>query len=245
MRGPLLPFITAQLCGLLLGAALSGWLQLPLFTTPWLMGTAAVIATALLQMRWWWFPINLLFPVVTTLLLGLAIPPLFYLVAFLLLLLVFRNGIHEQVPLYLSNRSTWEALDNLVSEQQSRSFIDLGSGLGGTALYLARHHPDCECHGVESAPLPYLIARLRQGLSGLPNIHFHYGDIWRQQLAAHDFIYAFLSPVPMTRLWDKVEKEGRPGTLFVSNSFPVPGQDEERLITLTDARQTRLHLWQR
>jgi hypothetical protein len=39
--------------------------------------------------------------------------------------------------------------------------IDIGSGLGGLVLDLARRRPDCEVSGIELAPLPWLASRLR------------------------------------------------------------------------------------
>jgi hypothetical protein len=52
-------------------------------------------------------------------------------------------------------------------------------------------------------------------------------------LAGQDVVYAFLSPAPMKQLWAKAQAEMTPGSLFVSNSFPVPGASRPRLSTWT------------
>jgi len=77
-------------------------------------------------------------------------------------------------------------------------------------------------------------------MAGLGNCEWRWGDLWRTELSAYDVVYAFLSPVPMAALWEKAQREMRPGTLFISNSFAVPDVAAEQVIEVDDARQTRL-----
>ncbi|MDP3440867.1 MAG: class I SAM-dependent methyltransferase, partial [Azonexus sp.] len=58
---------------------------------------------------------------------------------------------------------------------------------------------------------------------GRPNISWRWEDMWQVRLDDFDVVYAFLSPAPMPRLWEKIQAEMKPGSLFISNSFPVPG----------------------
>jgi hypothetical protein len=44
----------------------------------------------------------------------------------------------------------------------------------------------------------------------------------------------------MSRLWDKVRSEMKPGSLFVSNTFPVPGLGFDEEIELHDLSGSRL-----
>ena len=69
-------------------------------------------------------------------------------------------------------------------------------------------------------------------------------SLWKVELAEFDVAFAFLSPVPMTALWQKALAEMRPGTLFISSSFGVPGQTPDRVIKVDDSRQTQLLVWQ-
>ena len=48
----------------------------------------------------------------------------------------------------------------------------------------------------------------------------------------------------MERLFAKARKEMKPGSLFISNSFTVPGQNPQDLRELTDRRGTKLLIWQ-
>ena len=101
--------------------------------------------------------------------------------------------------------------------------------------------PGARLEGVEIAPLPALVAWLR--LRGIPQCRVRRADLWRLDLSQYDVVYAFLSPAPMAALWDKVRREMRPGTLFVSNSFPVPGVDPDRVLPLAGRGDRSLYVW--
>jgi len=127
-------------------------------------------------------------------------------------------------------------------------FIDLGSGLGGVLTHLARVRPDGHYSGVESAPLPFLWSWLRIKLGGYRNCKVHWGSIWDENLgvcdlAQYDVIFAYLSPVPMERLWRKARAEMRPGTLFISSTFSVPEQSPHETIQVDDLHHSELLIW--
>ena len=203
---------------------------------------AALFGLAL-RLPWWWLPINLLFPAALLYTLSLQLPPWLFLIAFSLLLLFNWNSARERVPLYLSNHKTWQGLNSLLPVKEQLQFIDLGSGLGGTLLYLARQHPHYRFYGIESSPLPFAISWLRLRLSKVENIELRFGDFWKENLGKYDVVYAFLSPDPMPRLYEKVQQEMRSGASLISNSFGVPQQPSNHSIQLADRRHTQLHCW--
>jgi hypothetical protein len=53
-------------------------------------------------------------------------------------------------------------------------------------------------------------------------------------------VYTFLSPAPMEELWEKVKNEMRPGSVFITNSFPVPVEADETIQISFGAREQRL-----
>ena len=53
----------------------------------------------------------------------------------------------------------------------------------------------------------------------------------------------YLSPEPMERLWEKVRAQMRPGSLFISNSFVVPGVKPDLTLPLTSSRVRSLYVW--
>ena len=97
--------------------------------------------------------------------------------------------------------------------------------------------------GVESAPIPYLIAWTRAKTSGLANVEIRFGNLFKIDLAPFDVAYAFLSPEPMPALWTNAKAELRQGALFISNSFEVPGVKPEVVKEVGDLRGTRLYIF--
>lgn len=202
-----------------------------------LQGACAAAVSHKLEAPRWWLAIHLAFLPLVMLASRLSIAPAWYLAGFALLLLVFWRTDKSRVPLYLSNASTATAVAALLPTTPCH-VIDLGCGNGGLLLRLARLRPDCEFLGIEHAPLPWLWARL--ATLGATNCRVRLGDFWRQNLGLFDVAYAFLSPAPMGRLWAKVADEMRPGSLLISNSFPVPGIEPAATVDVDDRRHTRL-----
>ncbi|PKO34017.1 MAG: SAM-dependent methyltransferase [Betaproteobacteria bacterium HGW-Betaproteobacteria-7] len=193
---------------------------------PWLetcvaIGGVAFLFATLSRQPWWWRLIHAGFMPLVWATHRLAIDPGWFLLAFLLLMLFYRGALSGQIPLYLSNRQTVAALDRLLERENAERFLDLGAGLGSTLIPLADAWPERQFTGVENAPATWLGSRLL-GV-GRPNLALHWGDLWRAPLAGQDVVYAFLSPAPMSELWLKAQAEMTPGSLFVSNSFPVSG----------------------
>ncbi len=204
---------------------------------------AAMAGIILFALPVWWLFINAVFPVALFASNSLALPGWSYLVAFFLCLAVFWNVSGERVPLYLSNRTTWQALDQLLGTQTGLVFLDVGSGIGGTLRYLAKANPQNTFIGVENAPGPYFISWFRQKLWPLENLDFHYGDFWQYDLSRFDMVYCFLSPEPMPHLFGKARQEMKSNALLISNSFSVPGYEPHQIIQLGDSRKTRLQIW--
>lgn len=207
-----------------------GWRAeiMPWRETSLAIGGVALVFATLSRQPWWWRIIHAGFMPLVWLTQTLAIDPGWFLLAFILLLLVYRGALSGQVPLYLSNRQTVAALAELLAERGPSRFLDLGSGIGSTTVPLADCLPDSQFTGYENAPLTWLVGRLL--CIGRPNVSWRWDDLWQARLGDYDVVYAFLSPAPMARLWDKVAAEMAPGSLFVSNSFPVPGVVPDRVI---------------
>jgi SAM-dependent methyltransferase len=134
-----------------------------------------------------------------------------------------------------------DAVAGLLPPERRVAAIDIGSGLGGLVLELARRRPESRFVGIELAPLPWLASRLRARLSRSA-AHFIRGDYEQLDFAQYDLVFAYLSPAAMDALWRKAGREMRPGSLLVSYEFPVQGQPSSRTL-VPQAGGPPLYVW--
>ncbi|MCC6916544.1 class I SAM-dependent methyltransferase [Nitrosomonas sp.] len=245
---PLLKKTFAILLGSVLTAYLMGMVlpwPITLLHAVWLQGLLAALASYyLFHLPVWWAAIHLLFfPGLLSAIVTLNLPAYWYLAGFITLMLFFGRIHHTRVPLFLSSREAVSTLAELLPKDCRFKLVDLGSGCGGLICKLARMLPHGRYHGIETAVLPCWISKLRALLSG-QNCRFEWESIWQHDLSGYDVVYAYLSPVPMPRLWEKARREMHPGSLFISNTFAVPGVMPDRCIRLHDFSGAVLYIWQ-
>ncbi len=200
-------------------------------------GAAAAICSNILRQPYWWTPIHLLFLPAAITLLTLQLPSCLYLLILLLLGLVFWGTIKGDVPLFLSSTFVADALASIVDREHAQAFADLGAGVGSVAVPLAQQR-SLMVEAWEHAPLPWLITSWR--CRKLPNTSVKCTSLWVCDLARYDLVFAFLSPAVMMKLGEKIRREMRPGSLFISSSFPIPDWEPEAIIQTEDRRSTRL-----
>ncbi len=224
---------------------LSAWAgaTVPLFVVLAATGVIAAWLGNKMRLARWWIPVQMNLAPAAVLVSLAAVPPRLFLTAFILLGLVYWNSARNRVPLYLTNRTTFDAIAQLIPATPGARFLDVGHGIGGILIYLTASRPEVHLTGIESAPLPLLYSWLRARFRSCPNLTLRYGDFWKLDFGDYDIVYAFLSPEPMPALYEKARREMKPGTRLVSNSFTVPGNAPDETIVLGDRRKTQLHIW--
>ena len=215
---------------------------LPWPETALAIGATAWILARITRQALWWQLIHACFVPLAWVVSLLNIGSGWFFLAFVVLLLFFRGAVHGQIPLYLTNITTIDALIDLLESRPKTRFADLGAGIGSTVAPLCRALPSIHATGIENAPASWLIGWLRT--RRLPRATWRMDDLWRVPLGEFDVVYAFLSPVPMPELWKKVQREMTPGSLFISNSFAIPDVEADEVLELDDGRQTRLYCYQ-
>ena len=204
-------------------------------------GIAAVFSLAWRQPAWW-PPLHFGFFPAILLTHELDVPAWVYLAAFLLLVLFYWSTFRTRVPLYLSDRKAWRAVEALLPETQAFSFIDLGSGLGGVPFHLESRFPNGRFYGTEIAPAPWLISRVRAWLKR-SRVGFMRRDYAALDLADYDVVFAFLSPAAMPGLWQQAQAQMRSGSLFISLSFTVDGRQPDQVVALAEGARHTLYAW--
>lgn len=186
----------------------------------------------------WWCLFHLTFPLAVGFALTLQIDSSVWLGGFVLLFLFSAGAIRSRVPLYLSNQRTLALLNAEIPA--NAKLIDLGAGTGTVLAWLSKNRPDVQLTGVEVALMPWLIGRLRLGAG----VDWRRGNAFNVDLAGFDVVYAYLSPEPMTELWQKVRAECGQGSRFISNSFAIPGVAPDKTIDIGDWKNSKLLIWQ-
>ena len=239
------PLVRALIAQILGGAAVALYTQLDIPAPVHPLLVQSVVAGAAgqaLRLPVWWLPINAAIVPAALALRALSIAPAWFLAAFAVLLIFFWNTFRTRVPLYLSSARACERLAQLLPVDADARILDLGCGFGGVVLALRRLRPKLAITGLELAPLPSWLAQIR--LRGDANSTVARRDFWQEDFAGYDVVYAFLSPEPMERLWDKARTQMRPGSLFISNSFIVPGVKPDLTLPLTAGGMRALYVWQ-
>ncbi|WP_229467265.1 cyclopropane-fatty-acyl-phospholipid synthase family protein [Massilia sp. Mn16-1_5] len=205
-----------------------------------LQGLFAAILTWRWRLASWWIAIGLLFAPALYAANGLALPSWLFLAVFLFMLVLYWSTFRTQVPYYPSGKSAWAAVAGQLPQGREVKLIDIGSGLGGLVLDLARR-PGVQATGIELAPLPWLASWLRARLSGSPAV-FIRGDYELLEFGAYDAVFAYLSPAAMTALWRKAKREMRPGSMLMSYEFTVSEASPSMSLYLQDTGRT-LYIW--
>ena len=117
-------------------------------------------------------------------------------------------------PFVPSKRSTADAMISLAHIQKGDTVYDLGSGNGKLLLLAAQK--DARAIGYEINPLLVLLSNMR-------GTHTRWKNFWNADIHDADVIFVYLLPWKMDRLAKKLQKELKPGTTIVSNSFIFPG----------------------
>jgi len=230
----------AQAMGLAFAITLA-WMSPALFHGAWRLAVAQGVAAALwssaFRQPYWWMPIHLLFLPMAIAMLTLQLSPGLYLLIALLLALVFWGTVKGDVPLFLSSTAVADAVAAIVERENAAMFADLGAGIGSVAVPLAGRRA-MAVDAWECAPLPWLITAWR--CRRLPNATARRASLWGCNLAYYEVVFAFLSPAVMAELSGKVRREMRPGSLFISSSFPIPDWEPESIVGIEDRRKTKL-----
>ena len=250
-RRPSLQSLVIQCLALLLTAGLALLLQNSLLSFSYqpalwqfvvVQGGLAAFLSRLWRQPAWWPPLHLVFFSAILLAQQASLPAWIYLAAFLLLVLFYWSTFRTRVPLYLSNRKARQAVAALLPASQAFRFIDLGSGFGGVPFYLAPRFPQGRFYGVEIAPAPWLISRVRAGLKH-SRVSFMRRNYATLDLADFDVVFVFLSPAAMPALWQQAQVQMRSGSLFVSLSFAVDARHPDHVVTLAKGARHTLYAW--
>jgi len=131
-----------------------------------LQGLISALIARALKLAVWWQWILFTFPLAIWLALKLDLSPSFLFAGFLLFVLMYWSVFLTQVPYYPSGQGVCDAVAELIDQERQLKIIEIGSGLGGFSIQLAKIRPKSRYIGIEIAPLPFLISLMRSKFQG-------------------------------------------------------------------------------
>jgi 2-polyprenyl-3-methyl-5-hydroxy-6-metoxy-1,4-benzoquinol methylase len=202
--------------------------------------TSSFLAYLAKQAHWWRW-IHFGFPLAIWLSMQIEISSEIYLVCFVTTASLFWTTFRSQVPFFPSRPGAWQAVEPLISATQPTRVIDIGSGLGDMSMYIAKQRPLCQSEGIEIAPLPFIISRLR-ALFKRSTARFKLGNYNDLNFGDYDIVFAYLSPVAMMPLWQKAQLEMKSGSLLISLEFEINETAPTFILNPHDQSPT-LYVW--
>jgi SAM-dependent methyltransferase len=162
------------------------------------------------------------------------ITPLLIEIFILIVLIVFMFwwvtdsvAMFRAAPFVPSKYEDVEKILKLGEIVEGKNLLELGSGNGETCIRAAERGANAK--GIELNPFLVLLARLKTRRRDVASkCSFIRGDFLRISFPKEtDVIVMFLLPFVMPKLWEKMKRELRPGTIVISNTFEFPDQKPE------------------
>lgn len=222
--------------------ALWAWRIFGVASASLLMASVSALLVAItLGMSKPWRVLNAALPTAVMFSFATAIPSWAFLAPLLILAAIYGPALWTRVPYYPTSNAAYPLILAELPTDRPFTFVDIGCGFGDLIFFLRKHRPNGTFVGVEIGLLPYLVAYAKTTLGGDSRVTIFYKDMWKLSLRDFDFVYAFLSPAAMNRVWTKAMKEMKPESTFITNSFET-GTSPSYAVQVKDERDSSLFI---
>lgn len=167
----------------------------------------------------------------------------FYLLIFLLIIVLsivissLKIGIS---PMPSSKKASYEILE-LVRDSKDDTIIDLGSGFGNLAIYLASNLPHKKVIAYELSLFPWLISLFLKKSLNIKNLQIYKKDFLKEDLKNATLV-CYLFPKGMHDLEDKLFDESI-NTTIISSTFAFRHIKERKIIIADDIYKTPIYVY--
>jgi len=142
---------------------------------------------------------------------------------FLLLRSLFSTAPFVPIP-----KSILAQITNALAIPDTGVVYDLGCGDGRVLRYAAKVHPNAKFIGIEKNTIPYWLAKFRT--RKYPQISILKQDFFQTDISNASSVYVYLFPSLMPRIFEKFQKELKPGTTVVSCDFRMHDKEPKEII---------------
>lgn len=169
-----------------------------------------------------WKAMNCIFPISIASSLAVPLPSWMFLAPFVALFAIYAPALWTRVPYYPTSRAAYPLILAELPPDRPFTFVDIGCGMGDLLIFLKQHRSNGHFVGTEIGVIPYLVSKAKAFLNGRGRVTVLFQSVYTTDLSQFDFVYAFLSPAAMTRVWQKAYREMRADSTFITNSFEAP-----------------------
>lgn len=175
-------------------------------------------------------------------------------IALYLLILNFLllSFIFTKIPPIPTSKEVIDSLLKIMEEKikdkkELNTFIDLGSGFGTILIAVKKKFPKFEVIGYENWPIQFLLSKLRLLISGM-KAKVIYKNLLKSDIKKADFVFCYLSSVFLNKLEEKIKKELKFKSLFISNTFPLPNWKPSKVIVINSRNRNsneKIYIYER
>ena len=141
-----------------------------------------------------------------------------------------------------TNRKVLDTLLIHLPPLHSGKIVELGSGWGNIAFYLAKQLPGCTVIGYELSPVPWIWSSLMHRIRCLTNVQLIRRNFYEVSLEDASLVVCYLFSGAMLKLKKKFESELRSGTTIISHTFSIPGWAPSQILEVKDLYRTKIFI---
>jgi len=167
----------------------------------------------------------------------------FYLLLILLLIIssIVISSLKIGISPMPSSKKAANQILELLKDSKEETIIDLGSGFGNLAIYLASNLPNKKIIAYELSLFPYLISLLLKKILRIPNLYIYKKDFLEENLK-DAILVCYLFPQGMQKLEDKIFDETI-NSKIISSTFSFRNIREKKLYFCEDILKTRIYYY--
>ncbi len=124
------------------------------------------------------------------------------------------------IPYIQTPKRKIETLLEILELKDGEVFIDIGCWDGAILEAVKIKFPKAKVVGYERSNRPYRDALSRRERNTL-DYEIHHEDFFSANISDAKVLYSYMIRYMTEPIWRKIEQDCRPGTTFVSSSFPV------------------------
>ena len=128
-----------------------------------------------------------------------------------------------------------EIISALELKEKSVLF-DLGCGDGRVLFAATKVDPHISCIGIEIAPFPFLLAKIKNIFSFSKNVRILYGNFFKINISSASHVFLYLFPEALDKLLPKFERELKVGSRVVSCDFEFSKRKPNKIFELKSTK---------